>query len=170
MALRLATCPKWLIIGDFNLIYQAFDKNNGNLDLRLMGQFHCALQNRKFTWSNERETPTLIKLDRAYVIRVGISPSTTMCCTPCPPTFGPIYQISMRLCFRVGVDKTDTLTVILSSTISSRSLPRGFRHGATWIVFQPQAVTYHCFRCHRSARCGRGVQNLTKKRKKHLWP
>jgi exonuclease III len=28
---------KWLILGDFNLIYQAEDKNNGNLNLRLMG-------------------------------------------------------------------------------------------------------------------------------------
>jgi hypothetical protein len=55
----------WLIIGDFNLIYRAEDKNNDNLDFRLMGLFRRALtscqlkelklQNRKFTWSNERE-------------------------------------------------------------------------------------------------------------------
>jgi hypothetical protein len=67
---------KWLIIGDFNLIYQAEDKNNGNLNFRLMGLFRKALatchlkelklQNRKFTWSNERETPTLVRLDRAF--------------------------------------------------------------------------------------------------------
>ena len=67
---------KWLIIGDFNLIYQASDKNNSNLNFRLMGQFRQALnachlkevklQNRKFTWSNERDDPTLVKLDRAF--------------------------------------------------------------------------------------------------------
>ena len=55
---------KWLIIGDFNLIYQAADKNNDNLNLRLTGQFRQALntcqlkeiklQNRKYTWSNEK--------------------------------------------------------------------------------------------------------------------
>jgi exonuclease III len=67
---------KWLILGDFNLIYQAEDKNNGNLNLRLMGQFRQALitchlkeiklQNRKFTWSNGRDDPTLVRLDRAF--------------------------------------------------------------------------------------------------------
>jgi hypothetical protein len=50
---------KWLIIGDFNLIYQAEDKNNANLNFRMMGLFRRALvtcqlkelklQNRKFT-------------------------------------------------------------------------------------------------------------------------
>ncbi|XP_071685429.1 uncharacterized protein [Lolium perenne] len=66
----------WLIIGYFNLIYRAEDKNNDNLDFRLMGLFRRALtncqlkelklQNRKYTWSNERETPTLVRLDRAF--------------------------------------------------------------------------------------------------------
>ena len=76
----IATAPnndqKWLILGDFNLILQAEDKNNDKLNLRLMGQFRRALntchlkeiklQNRKFTWSNERENPTLERLDRAF--------------------------------------------------------------------------------------------------------
>ena len=67
---------KWLIIGDFNLIYQAADKNNDNLNLRLMGQFRHAINtcqlkeisllNRKYTWSNERVDPTLVRLDRAF--------------------------------------------------------------------------------------------------------
>lgn len=66
----------WLILGDFNLIYQAADKNNSNLDLRLMGLFRNALndcslteihlQNRKYTWSNERNDPTLVRLDRVF--------------------------------------------------------------------------------------------------------
>lgn len=76
IAAKPADDSKWLIIGDFNLIYQAEDKSNDNLNFRLMGQFRRALttcqlkeinlQNRKFTWSNERETPTLVRLDRAF--------------------------------------------------------------------------------------------------------
>jgi hypothetical protein len=67
---------KWLIIGYFNIIYQGEDKNNGNLNFRMMGLFRrtlvtcqlkeLKLQNRKFTWSNGRETPTLVRLDRAF--------------------------------------------------------------------------------------------------------
>lgn len=66
----------WLIMGDFNLIYKASDKNNLNLNRRLMGKFRAVLddcelmeiclQNQKFTWSNERENPTLVRLDRAF--------------------------------------------------------------------------------------------------------
>ena len=33
----------WLILGDFNLIYQAEDKNNTNLNRRLMGAFKAAI-------------------------------------------------------------------------------------------------------------------------------
>lgn len=59
----------WLILGDFNLIYRACDKNNSNLNKRFMGQFGAALnycelteihlQDRRFTWSNEQANPTL---------------------------------------------------------------------------------------------------------------
>jgi hypothetical protein len=33
----------WLILEDFNLIYQAEDKNNSNLNRRLMGAFKAAI-------------------------------------------------------------------------------------------------------------------------------
>lgn len=66
----------WLILGDFNLIYKASDKNNLNLNRRLMGKFRAALdqcelmeiclQNRRYTWTNERENPTMVRLDRAF--------------------------------------------------------------------------------------------------------
>lgn len=65
----------WLIIGDFNLIYQASDKNNLNLNRRRMGQFralnhHCELkelhlQDRRYTWSNGQRNPTLERIDKA---------------------------------------------------------------------------------------------------------
>lgn len=70
-----ATVP-WILIGDFNLIYQASDKNNLNLNRRQMGKFRrtlddcelmeLTLHNRRYTWSNERENPTLVRLDRVF--------------------------------------------------------------------------------------------------------
>jgi len=71
-----ASCPDpWMVCGDFNLIYQAADKNNGRLHRGLMRAFRGViddlqlqelhLQGRLFTWSNGRESPTLERLDRA---------------------------------------------------------------------------------------------------------
>jgi hypothetical protein len=71
-----AACPgPWLVCGDFNIIYQAADKNNGRLHRRLMRAFRRViddlelvdlhLSGRSFTWSNERDRPTLERLDRA---------------------------------------------------------------------------------------------------------
>ncbi|WVZ90529.1 hypothetical protein U9M48_036822 [Paspalum notatum var. saurae] len=63
-------------VAHFNLIYKAKDKSNLKLDLRQMRNFRrtinscelseIPLQNRKFTWSNERQNPTLAKLDRIF--------------------------------------------------------------------------------------------------------
>jgi hypothetical protein len=64
----------WMLCGDFNLIYQAADKNNGNLDRSMMGRFRRLLNDlllkevyqkgRRYTWSNEQSPPTLVRLDR----------------------------------------------------------------------------------------------------------
>lgn len=64
----------WAVAGDFNMIYSSEDKNNENLNRVLMGRFHqfindfelkeIPLLGRRYTWSNEREAPTLVKLDR----------------------------------------------------------------------------------------------------------
>ena len=66
----------WLICGDFNMIYRAQDKNNGRLDRRCMRRFRAFLNRvnleelnlvgRRFTWSSERERPTLELLDRMF--------------------------------------------------------------------------------------------------------
>jgi hypothetical protein len=68
-----AVTSKWLLLGDFNLILQASDKNNSNLNRRLMGEFREVVQDlelkelnlrgRKFTWSNSR---TQTRIDRAF--------------------------------------------------------------------------------------------------------
>lgn len=42
-AIKPAVHTPWLILGDFNLIYKASDKNNLNLNRRLMGKFRAAL-------------------------------------------------------------------------------------------------------------------------------
>jgi exonuclease III len=53
----------WMLCGDFNLIYRAEDKNNGNLNRRMMGKFRRLLNDlllkevylngRRYTWLNE---------------------------------------------------------------------------------------------------------------------
>lgn len=67
---------KWLITGDFNLIYKAEDKNNTRLNRRMMGLFRQAIEQlqlkeinlhgRKFTWSNGQENPTMTRIDRVF--------------------------------------------------------------------------------------------------------
>jgi hypothetical protein len=76
-AARDACEGPWVVMGDFNLILDETDKSNGMVNRRLMQEFrHCVsdlelqdlhLHGRLFTWSNERESPTLIRLDRALV-------------------------------------------------------------------------------------------------------
>jgi hypothetical protein len=58
-----------LVGGDFNMVYQEEDKNQGRLNTRLMGQFcRCLndaalmeihLQGQLYTWSNVHHHPTL---------------------------------------------------------------------------------------------------------------
>ena len=66
----------WIIAGDFNMIYRAEDKNNSNINRALMGDFRSWINSlelkelplcgRRFTWSNQREDPTLVKLDHVF--------------------------------------------------------------------------------------------------------
>lgn len=73
---RQASPDTWLVWGDFNLIYQAADKNNLRLNRRMMRSFRQFLNDvellenhlkgRLYTWSNERDTPTMARLDRVF--------------------------------------------------------------------------------------------------------
>jgi hypothetical protein len=66
------------VAGDFNLIVDPADKSRGFLHRNMMARFRRALSslelkelylNRpRYTWSNERELPTLEKLDRVFSI------------------------------------------------------------------------------------------------------
>jgi hypothetical protein len=78
LAERRSLCPgPWLLLGDFNMILYAEEKNNDRLDRFIMSRFrHFVLEQevkdlylhgRRFTWSNEREVPTLTRIDRAMV-------------------------------------------------------------------------------------------------------
>jgi endonuclease/exonuclease/phosphatase family metal-dependent hydrolase len=64
------------VVGDFNLIVDATDKNNTNLNRRMMDKFRrllCKLDlkelylnGRRYTWSDEQERVTLERLDRVF--------------------------------------------------------------------------------------------------------
>lgn len=66
----------WLEVGDFNLIVAAEDKSSTNLNRSMMRHFRDALNScllkelklvgRRFTWTNEQDSPVLVKLDRAF--------------------------------------------------------------------------------------------------------
>ena len=63
-----------ILAGDFNLIARATDKNNLNINRRLLAAFRSFinelqlrdlyLHGRRYTWSNEQENATMVKLDR----------------------------------------------------------------------------------------------------------
>ena len=74
--IRSSCSDSWMVCGDFNLIYKAEDKNNSNLNRRMMGCFcrfiddmelqELSLRGRLYTWSSERDTPTLERIDRFF--------------------------------------------------------------------------------------------------------
>jgi hypothetical protein len=67
----------WIVLGYCNLIYEARDKNNLNVNCRFMGRFHHVLdtyelcefelQKNNFTWTNEIEdAAALVRPDRVF--------------------------------------------------------------------------------------------------------
>jgi hypothetical protein len=67
----------WLLIGDFNLTRASSDKNTPNFNSGLANCFNTTIESlallelplldRRCTWSNKRDQPTLAKLDRALI-------------------------------------------------------------------------------------------------------
>lgn len=108
----------WLILGDFNQIYEARDKNNINLNRCLMGRFRAAHDaaglfeirphNRKFTWSNEQSNPTLVALDQVFcnVAWDALFPkhllhaASTACSDHCPIVLANAMTLPRRAVFR----------------------------------------------------------------------
>jgi hypothetical protein len=67
---------KWMLMGDFKLIYKKQDKSHGRQNTRLMLRFTRGLNllevkemeliGQHFTWSNNKQKPTLTRIDRAF--------------------------------------------------------------------------------------------------------
>ncbi|KAE8789573.1 Serine/threonine-protein kinase SMG1 [Hordeum vulgare] len=67
----------WAIAGDFNLLVNPEDKSNDIVNHRMMARFRAKinmmelrelyLNERMSTWSNERQNPTLDKIDHVFV-------------------------------------------------------------------------------------------------------
>jgi exonuclease III len=65
--------PEWLILGDFNMIRRAREKNKGSINRRVMRQFNHTidylqlleldLNSKLYTWSNEQDNPTMTRID-----------------------------------------------------------------------------------------------------------
>ena len=76
-AIRDACPGPWVLTGDFNLILNEADKSNDKVDRANLRRFRRTvaalelqdlhLHERCFTWSNEHENPTLVRLDRVLV-------------------------------------------------------------------------------------------------------
>lgn len=74
--IRVGCEGPWIVAGDFNQIYSSEDKNNTNINRAMLGRFRrwindlelkeIPLIGRKYTWSNQREVPTLVKLDHLF--------------------------------------------------------------------------------------------------------
>ncbi|XP_073367719.1 uncharacterized protein [Aegilops tauschii subsp. strangulata] len=66
----------WAIVGDFNLLVNPRDKNNEAVNRRMLAHFRAKtnrlevkelyLNGRKYTWSNERQRPTMEKIDHVF--------------------------------------------------------------------------------------------------------
>jgi exonuclease III len=67
---------RWLLVGDFNLIYRACDKSTGRINRRLMNSFRLLLDEvemrelhlhgRRYTWSSGTQSPTQTKIDHIF--------------------------------------------------------------------------------------------------------
>jgi hypothetical protein len=74
--LKTVVRSAWLLLGDFNLITKASDKNNFNINRRLIDKFRAArdflelkemrIDGRRFTWSNAQDDPVLTKIDHVF--------------------------------------------------------------------------------------------------------
>jgi len=73
---RMTADGPWVLCGDFNMIYREEDKSNDRLNRRCMRRFRAFIDaaeleelhlvGRQFTWSSERDQPTLERLDRVF--------------------------------------------------------------------------------------------------------
>jgi len=68
--------PTWLLLGDFNLILNAQEKNNNRLNLQMINRFRATIDNlelarielrgKKYTWCNDQQLPTMTRIDHIF--------------------------------------------------------------------------------------------------------
>ncbi|KAE8819988.1 hypothetical protein D1007_02170 [Hordeum vulgare] len=80
----------WSIIGDFNITLRPSDKSTSNFNQSEANLFSSTINSlqlqdmplldRRFTWSNQQQSPTLVRLDRAFAIVPWVSkfPDTSL--------------------------------------------------------------------------------------------
>jgi hypothetical protein len=78
-AVKTTTNNKWLVLGDFNLIYRACDKSNGRVNRGLMRSFRTVLNElelrelhlhgKRFTWTSGTVDATQTKIDHFFSTR-----------------------------------------------------------------------------------------------------
>ncbi|TVU21770.1 hypothetical protein EJB05_31429, partial [Eragrostis curvula] len=116
----------WLVVGDFNLVRDLSDKNNNSFNANLAAAFNSTLHSlallelplldRLFTWTNNRSSPTLARLDRVFINNdfASLCPNTTLSSLP-----------------RITSDHTPFLATI-STTIPK---PSSFRFDTSWLRY-----------------------------------
>lgn len=68
--------PAWLVLGDFNLIFTAQEKNNARLNLSMINRFRSTMDNLelaqidlrgwKYTWCNDQQSPTMTRINHFF--------------------------------------------------------------------------------------------------------
>lgn len=121
---RQQTLDKWMILGDFNLIYRSCNKNNSWVNHRLMNRFRWVLDElelkelhlhgRHFTWTSETDNPTMTKIDHVFCTRE--------------------WELDHPDCYlqAIGSSVSDHCPMILTCTPYSRHY-RGFRFESFWL-------------------------------------
>ncbi|KAK1660876.1 hypothetical protein QYE76_049035 [Lolium multiflorum] len=117
----------WMVIGDFNLILHDQDKNKSRVNRSWMRRFKHAVDSsflreikligRKYTWSNEQNNPTLVRLDRAF----------------CNEEWQDIFQVAKLL--PQASSMSDHCPLLLVQDIIAKT-PHRFRFEGFWPLLQ----------------------------------
>lgn len=123
-AVKQHTLDRWMILGDFNLIYRSTQKNNNRINHRLMNSFRWVLDElelkeihlhgRQFTWTSETDNPTQTKIDHVFCTRE--------------------WELEHPDCYlqSIGTSVSDHCPMVLTCTPFNRCY-RGFRFESFWI-------------------------------------
>jgi hypothetical protein len=126
-SIKMTAQSRWVLLGDFNLICHASDKNNPRVNHRLMNQFRSVLEDlelkelhlhgHRFTWSNGMANPTLTKIDHVFITKE--------------------WELAFPNCYLQALSTSvlDHCPLLITCTPFSRKY-RGFRFEASWVNLQ----------------------------------